>query len=206
MSTSEPLSAFALNCSLKGTEAGPSSTELLLTEVMEALVGHGVRSLGIERVVDHQVRYGVTEDAGDGDGWPRLLEQVMAADVLVLGTPIWMGHVASPAQLVQERLNATMAETDDDGRPVLFGKVAVVAVVGNEDGAHHVSAELFQGLDDLGFTIPAQGVTYCVGEAMHGVDYKDLPDGSEKTRTTTATVARNAAHLARVLRAEPYPA
>lgn len=205
MTNDTTVSAFGLNCSLKSSAEDGSSTQLLLGEVFEALGGHGVSSLGIERVVDHQVGFGVTEDTGDGDGWPRLLEQVMAADILVLGTPIWMGHAASPAQLVQERLNVTMAETDADGRPVLFGKVAVVAVVGNEDGAHHVSAELFQGLDDLGFTIPAQGVTYWVGEAMHGVDYKDLPDGSEKTRTTTATVAKNAAHLARLLRSAPYP-
>ncbi|MCD9623301.1 flavodoxin family protein [Rhabdothermincola salaria] len=206
MSESEPLTAFGLNCSLKGTDAGPSSTHLLLTEVMEAFGGHGVHSLGIERVVDHDVRPGVTSDEGHGDEWPVLRDKVLAADILVLGTPIWLGHAASPAQRVLERLDAFLAEFDDRGRPVAFDKVAVVAVVGNEDGAHHVSAELFQGLNDVGFTIPAQGVTYWVGEAMHGTDYQDLPDGSEKTRTTTRTVAANGAHLARSLRGEGYPA
>ena len=81
-----------------------------------------------------------------------------------------------------------------------------VAVVGNEDGAHHVAAELFQALNDVGFTIPAGGMTYWVGEAMHETDYKDLPSGSTKTAQATRTAAANAAHLAQLLADTPYPA
>jgi hypothetical protein len=81
-----------------------------------------------------------------------------------------------------------------------------VAIVGNEDGAHHVGAELLQGLSDVGFTISASGMTYWVGEAMHKTDYKDLALGSEKTDQATRTAAANAAHLARLLANEPYPA
>ena len=81
-----------------------------------------------------------------------------------------------------------------------------VAIVGNEDGAHHVGAELLQGLSDVGFTIPDSGMTYWVGEAMHKTDYKDLALGSEKTDQATRTAAANAAHLARLLANEPYPA
>ena len=88
----------------------------------------------------------------------------------------------------------------------MFGKVAIVAVVGNEDGAHHVSADAFQALNDVGFTIPAQGVTYWVGEAMQQLDYQDMKGSTPKTAETTATVARNAAHLARLLADSPYPA
>jgi hypothetical protein len=84
-------------------------------------------------------------------------------------------------------------------------RVAVVAVVGNEDGAHHVAAELFQGLSDVGFTIPAGGMTYWVGEALHKTDYKDLDGGSDKTNQATATAAANAAHLAHLLKTTPYP-
>ena len=84
--------------------------------------------------------------------------------------------------------------------------MAVVAVVGNEDGAHHTSAEVFQALDDVGYSIPAQGVTYWVGEAMQGTDYNDLDPAPEKTQETTRTAARNAAHLAQLLRTAPYPA
>ncbi len=198
------LSALVLACSLRKSPA-PSSSQKLGTEVLDQL-----RSLGVDgevvRVVDHDVRFGVTGDEGDGDAWPALREKVLAADVLVLATPIWMGQPGSVSKMVLERLDNELAVTDDDGRPVLFGKVAVVAVVGNEDGAHHVSAELFQALSDVGFTIPAQAVTYWVGEAMGSVDYHDLPEVPEKTAGTTQTAARNAAHLARLLRAETYPA
>lgn len=97
------------------------------------------------------------------------------------------------------------ADPGDQGRPTTFGKVAVAAVVGNEDGAHKISADLFQCLDDVGFTIPAQAVTYWNGEAMHGTDFKDLPEVPDQVARTTATVARHGAHLARLLRQAPYP-
>jgi hypothetical protein len=88
-----------------------------------------------------------------------------------------------------------------------FGKVAVAAVVGNEDGAHHISAILFQGLNDVGFTLPANAVTYWNDEAMKSEprDYKDLPETPEKLASTTKTVATNAAHLARLLKGAEYP-
>ncbi len=87
-----------------------------------------------------------------------------------------------------------------------YGKVAVVVVVGNEDGAHHISAVTFQALNDVGFTIPAGGVTYWNGEAMQGTDYKDLPETPETVAGTTKTLAVNAAHLAELLAANAYPA
>jgi predicted CoA-binding protein len=87
----------------------------------------------------------------------------------------------------------------------MFGKVAAVAVVGNEDGAHHVSAEIYQALSDIGFTVPPQAVTYWVGEAMGATDYQDLDATPEKTAQTTSTLAANAAHLARLLRGHSYP-
>jgi hypothetical protein len=108
--------------------------------------------------------------------------------------------------MVLERLDAELGETDDEGRMLTYGKVAGLAVVGNEDGAHHVSAEVYQALSDVGFTIPANGVTYWVGEAMQGTDYKDKDPRPEKTAQTTKTLAANAAHLARLLKDSPYPA
>jgi hypothetical protein len=103
-----------------------------------------------------------------------------------------------------ERLDAELAEEDDEGRPLMYGKVATVAVVGNEDGAHHVSAEVFQGLNDIGFTIPAGGCTYWVGEAMQGKDYQDLEKTPSSTATTTRTLAANALHCAQLLSNRPY--
>jgi hypothetical protein len=86
-----------------------------------------------------------------------------------------------------------------------FGKVAGLAVVGNEDGAHHVSAQVYQALNDCGFTLPATAVTYWVGEAMQATDYKDKDPRPEKTAQTTKAVAANTAHLARLLQSTPYP-
>jgi multimeric flavodoxin WrbA len=199
------LTAFALNCSLKSsTEA--SSTDKLIGEVLAALTEHGVSASGTVRFADCGVRAGVSSDEGDGDEWPSIRQRILDADIFVLGTPIWMGHPSSHAQRVLERLDAFLGETDASGRMVSLDRVAIVAVVGNEDGAHHVAAELFQGLNDVGFTIPAGGMTYWVGEAMHKTDYKDLPSGSAKTDQATKTAAANAAHLARLLADAPYPA
>ncbi len=198
-----PLNALVLNCTLKPSPTS-SSTDKLSNDLVAALSEHKV-STDVVRVVDHTVKFGVTVDEGDGDEWPQLREKVVAADILVVATPIWMGQPSSVCKLVLERLDAELGETDDEGRPSMFGKVAGVAVVGNEDGAHHVSAEVYQGLSDVGFTIPAQAVTYWVGEAMQGIDYQDLDEVPEKTAVTTSTLAANAAHLARLLRGHNYP-
>jgi multimeric flavodoxin WrbA len=96
---------------------------------------------------------------GDGDEWPQIRPKLLDADVLVLATPTWVGHLASPGQRVLERLDAELSETDDEGRPSKYGKIAVVAIVGNEDGAHKISTDVFQALNDIGFTIPAGGAT-----------------------------------------------
>ena len=186
--TDRPLTAVALVCTLTPSPAA-SSSELLASQILDALGEHGVEG-----------------DMGDGDAWPGIRDRIRAADILVVSTPTWMGHMSSIAQRVLERLDAELSETDDEGRPILFGRVAVVGVVGNEDGAHKITADLFQGLNDVGFTVPAQGGTYWNGEAMHTVDYNQLPAVPSATASATATLAANAAHLARALRADPYPA
>lgn len=200
----EPLSALVLNCTLSPSPAA-SSTEVLGQQVLDALAEHNV-SGSMVRVVDYDVHPGVELDMGDGDQWPGIRQQVLDADILVLATPTWLGQHSSVAQRVFERLDAELSETDDEGRPLTFGKVAVVVVVGNEDGAHHITAVAYQALNDVGFTIPAQGVTYWNGEAMHPVDYKDLDETPEETAATTSTLAANAAHLARLLRRDGYTA
>lgn len=198
------LTALALICSLTPSPA-PSSSELMARHVLDELATHGVSGTSL-RVVDHNVMPGVQVDMGDGDAWPGIRDKILAADILVIATPIWMGHPSSVTQRVMERLDADLAETDNEGRPIMYGKVAVVAVVGNEDGAHKTVADTQQGLNDVGFTLPAQGATYWVGEAMQTVDYKDLKAVPEKVASATAGAARNAAHLARFLRTSQYPA
>lgn len=199
------LTAIALNCSLKSSD-DPSSTDKLLGEVLAALRANGVEADEPVRVVDRNVLPGVQSDEGPDDDWPILRQRILDANIFVLGSPIWLGQPSSVAKRVLERLDAFLGEQDDHGRMISYDRVALVAVVGNEDGAHHVSAELFQALNDVGFTIPAGGMTYWVGEAMQKTDYEDLPAEPEKTRAATQAAARNAAHLARLLQGSGYPA
>lgn len=201
--TDAPLTAAALSCTLKPSPA-PSSSDLMAQQLLDALASHDVTG-SLVRVVDHDVKPGVETDMGDGDEWPAIRAQVIAADVLVIVAPTWMGHMSSVTQRVLERLDAELSETRDDGNPILFGKVAVVGVVGNEDGAHKITADLYQGLNDVGYTIAAQGGTYWNGEAMHGTDYNDLDETPEATEAALQTAAANAAHLARLLRDAAYP-
>lgn len=197
-----PLTAIALNCTLKA--GGESSTDLMLTRVLESLGEHGV-SGEILRALDFDIKPGVTSDEGDGDEWPRLRQKILDADILIFGTPIWLGQPSSVAKRVLERMDAFLGETDDRSRMPAFGKVAVVAIVGNEDGAHHCHAQIFQALDDVGFTLPANAGTYWVGEAMGSVDFKDLEKTPDKVSQTNRMLAANAAHLARLLKEAPYP-
>ncbi|BBH68239.1 flavodoxin [Actinoplanes sp. OR16] len=189
------LRAVVLGCTLKKSPA-ESSAELLGREVLTALADHDVDGEVI-RVVDHDVRFGVSVDEGDGDEWPAIRAKIMDAQILIIATPIWMGQPSSVCKMVLERLDADISK--------VFGKVAAVAVVGNEDGAHHVTAEVLQGLNDVGFTIAGAASTYWVGEAMGGLDYKDAGPKPDTTGAATKTLAANAAHLAHLLAASPYP-
>lgn len=202
--TDTELTALALVCTLKPSPA-ESSSDLLGRQVLAELADLGV-SGEVVRVVDHDVKFGVSTDEGDGDAWPVIRQQILAADILVIATPIWMGQPASVCKMALERLDAELSETDDDGLMLTVGKVGIVAVVGNEDGAHHVVAEVQQALNDTGFSFAANSSTYWVGEAMQGTDYRDVQPSPEKTVETTRTAARNAAHLAGLLRQSRYPA
>jgi len=198
------LHAFGLNCTLKpGSES--SSTQKLLDQLLRAMARHDVTT-SHARVADFNVKPGVKADEGEGDEWPELRQRVMDADILVLATPIWMGQPSSIAKRVLERMDAFLGEIDKQGRYPTFGRVAVAAVVGNEDGAHHVCAELYQALTDVGFTIPGGSPPYWVGEAMGSIDYIDLERTPKKVSATIKTIASNAVHLAGLLKQKPYPA
>jgi multimeric flavodoxin WrbA len=193
---------LALNCTLK--PSGDSSTDRLLQLVLSEFARDGAAA-EIVRVAGLDIKPGVSSDEGEGDAWPALRRQILEADILLIGTPIWMGQPSSVSKRVLERMDAFLDETDEQGRTPAHGKVANVVVVGNEDGAHHVSAELFQALADVGFTIPAGGPSYWVGEAMGSTDFKDLPTVPETVTNASRMLARNTAHLARLLKREPYP-
>ena len=201
--TKLPLRALGLVCSLKPSPA-PSSSTLMAEHVAGELRGRDVEC-ELLRCVDHAIAPGVEYDMGPGDEWPQIRRKALNADILLISTPIWLGHPSSIAQRVLERLDAELSNTDDNGIPAMVGKVAIVSVVGNEDGAHKVVADLFQGLNDIGYSIPAQGCTYWNGAAMESPDYNDLDKVPDQIASATAAAARNAAHLARLLRQRRYP-
>jgi multimeric flavodoxin WrbA len=202
---SATLTVFGLNCTLKSkTAKEPSSTEVLMRQLFEALAQNGASGEFL-RAVDHNIKPGVSSNEGEDDDWPALRQRVVDADILVIGSPIWLGQPSSVAKRVLERLDAFLGEKDDRGRMPSYGKVAIAAIVGNEDGAHHVSAEVAQALFEVGFTIPAGGATYWVGEAMGSKVYKDFDRPPEAVAKWTPMLASNAAHLARLLKAENYP-
>ncbi len=199
------LKAIALNCSLKSSSDESSSTDAMIKVLEKHFADRDVELSETIRVVDFNVPPGVTSDEGEGDEWPKLREKILAHDILVFGGPIWMGQIGSVAKRVLDRMDAFTSETDNEGRMPSYGKVAIAAIVGNEDGAHWSSAQLFQSLNDTGWTIPAVAACYWVGEAMGSTDFKELDDTPEAVTKTAKMCVTNAAHLASLLRKDNYP-
>jgi multimeric flavodoxin WrbA len=199
------LQVLAFNCSLKSAAGREkSSTEVLLGQLLKELETRGAEC-EVVRAVDHNIKPGVSSDEGEDDAWPALRRRVLAADIVVVATPIWLGQPSSVAKRVLERMDAFLDETDSKGRMPSYGKVAVAVIVGNEDGAHHTAAELFQALLEVGFSVPPGGATYWVGEAMGSKEYKNLFKTPKAVAEWTPMLASNAVHLARVLKTRKYP-
>lgn len=198
------LKAIALNATLKSSGGEPSSTDSMLGLIAEAMAKEDVETETI-RLADHDIKPGVTSDEGPGDAWPAIRQMIFDADILIVGTPIWLGQPSSVAKRALERMDAFLSETDAEGRMVSYGRVAAVAVVGNEDGAHHVSAELYQALNDVGFTLAANAVAYWVGEAMGSKNFIDLDEVPDVVTTSVNMLSRNTVHLAKFLKNNQYP-
>lgn len=197
------LMAVFLNCTLK------KSPEVSNTEALIRKVAGLMEPLGVEweliRVVDYDVPFGVASDMGGGDQWPQIYEKLRAADIIVVGTPIWFGVRGSVAQLVMERLDGSYDDYDPEtGRFPLYGKVAGVIVTGNEDGAHDAAATTLFNLTHLGCVVPPNVDCYWVGPAGPGPSY--LEAGGEKhlyTNRTARFLAHNAVWMARLLKEHP---
>ena len=200
------LTAFALNCSLKGIEdEEKSSTDVLLRQVLDALGDHDVTSGDIIRAVDHDIKPGVKNDEGRGDAWPGLLKQILAADIFVIGTPIWLGQPSSVCKRVLERLDAMIDDMDDRKRMKTFNRVALVAVVGNEDGAHHVCGRTLSGPVRLRI-YDSRRRHDLLGRRSDAVEeLQRISSAPDKVAVATAMAAANAAHLARLLSDNNYP-
>ena len=197
------MKALILNCTLKPSPE-TSSTEALARVVMKELEAQGA-SAELIRLVDLNLNPGVKTDEGEGDDWPGVHAKLMAADILIMATPTWLGQMSSVCLRALERMDALFEETDDSGRPVAFGKVAGVVITGNEDGAHNIVATVCQGLIDMGFTIPGQSWTYWHLGPGPGPDYVETDKGHDYSDRVGRNAARNLVALAKVLKPETYP-
>lgn len=200
----QPLKAVFLNASLK------SGDELSHTEGFMNDVQVHYKQLGVEseiiRLADYKIALGVQEDMGGDDAWPGILEKVKAADILIIGTPIWLGEKSTLATQAIERLYGSSSMTNDKGQAVFYNKVGGAVVTGNEDGAKHSAASLLYGLSHIGFLIPPNVDAYWVGEAGPGASYMDEGRDNEFTKATIKRLAYNTYHLAKLLQNNPIPA
>ena len=197
------MKALVLNCTLKPSPE-TSSTAALATVVIAELEKGGAE-VEMVRLVDLNIKPGIRTDEGPGDDWPAVHAKIMAANIVVFATPIWLGQMSSICLRAIERMDALFAESDDSGRPVAFGKVAGVVVTGNEDGAHNVVATVCQGLIDMGFTIPGQSWTYWHLGPGPGPDYVETDQGHAWSDRVGRNAARNLLALAKVLEPSTYP-
>jgi len=195
--------AIVLLCTLKPSPE-PSNTEALARVLTAVWEQAGIGSEVI-RLVDHDVRPGVKSDMGPGDAWPAIREKIVAAELLLMATPTWLGQQSSVCMRALERLDAMLSETKPDGRPLAFDKVAGVVVTGNEDGAHHIVGTVAQALIDIGFTVPGQAWTYWHLGPGPGPDYLEDEKGHDWSDMTGRNAARIMASVARALQASPMP-
>ena len=203
------LRALFVNTSVK-RRPEDSHTRLLLDVPAEMMTRNGVT---VEHVhlVEHQVPPGVQPDMREHgwphDDWPTIWEQVLRADILVIGTPIWLGEESSACRLLIERLYGMSGLLNERGQSTFYGKVGGCVVTGNEDGVKHVSMSLLYALGHLGYTIPPQADCGWIGEAGPGPSYGDeREDGSvvgfdnEFTQRNTTIMTWNLMHLAALLK------
>jgi multimeric flavodoxin WrbA len=199
------LSALIINCTLKPSPQR-SHTDALLAIPRAILEAKGV---GVEavRAVDHDIAPGVypdmTEHGFETDAWPDIQAKVMAADILVLGSPIWLGEKSSVCTRVIERLYGFSAELNEHGQYAYYGRVGGCIITGNEDGIKHCSMNILYSLQHLGYTIPPQADAGWIGEAGPGPSYGDVGSGgpaNDFTNRNATFMTWNLLHLARMLR------
>ncbi|MHA6289474.1 flavodoxin family protein [Maricaulis sp. CAU 1757] len=206
------LKAVYINCTLKKSPQ-KSHTDGLMAVSRAIMKKQGV---GVEtiRLVDHDIAHGVypdmTKHGWDRDVWPQIWAHVKAADILVIGTPIWLGEESSVCRLLIERLYAQSGQTNERGQYTYYGKAGGCIVTGNEDGIKHVSMSVLYALQHIGYAIPPQADAGWIGEAGPGPSYLDEGSGGPSntfTQRNTTFMTWNLIHMARMLKdAGGYPA
>ena len=199
------LKALFINCTLKRSPE-TSNTQGLMDVSIEIMRKQGVE-VDCIRAIDHEIAIGVwpdmTEHGWERDEWPAIYERVMAADILVLGMPIWLGEKSSVATHVIERLYGNSHLLNDEGQWAYYGRVGGCIVTGNEDGIKHCAMNVLYSLQHLGYTIPPQADSGWIGEAGPGPSYLDDGSGGPQndfTNRNTTFAAWNLMHMARILK------
>ncbi|MGB7859811.1 MAG: flavodoxin family protein [Acidimicrobiia bacterium] len=199
------LSAFFINTTLKRTPEA-SNTQGLMDISAEIMRRQGV-SVETIRAIDHDIAIGVwpdmTQHGWSSDAWPSIFEKVMAADILVLGTPIWLGEKSSVCTHVIERLYGNSSMLNEYGQYAYYGRVGGCLVTGNEDGVKHCAMNILYSLQHLGYTIPPQADAGWIGEAGPGPSYLDEGSGGPEndfTNRNTTFMTWNLLHAARMLK------
>ncbi len=201
------LRALFISCTLKRSPE-PSHTETLMRVSQAIMETQGV-TVETVRAVDYDLAPGVQPDMSEHglhDDWPGVYEKVRAADILIIGTPIWLGERSSVCTRVIERLYAQSGQLNEKGQYSFYGKVGGCIVTGNEDGIKHVAMGVLYSLQHLGYTIPPQADAGWIGEAGPGPSYGDeSPDGpvgsdNDFTKRNTTFMTWNQLHLARLLK------
>ncbi len=205
MTTYDDLSAVFINTSLKRSSE-TSHTQTLMDVAIAIMEAQGVKTTTL-RAADLDIPPGVqpdmTEHGWETDGWPAVQKQVMAANILVIGTPIWLGDKSSICTRVIERLYGYSGKLNDKGQWTYYGRVGGCIVTGNEDGIKHCAMNILYSLQHLGYVIPPQADAGWIGEAGPGPSYGD--DGkvgldNEFTQRNTTFMAWNLMHMARMLK------
>ncbi|MCT2535999.1 flavodoxin family protein [Aquibacillus koreensis] len=198
------MKAIYLNTSLK-TSDEESNTSALIGKSRDWLEKEGIETEEL-RITDYHISFGMKPDMGDGDEWPIILKKVSEADIIVIGTPIWIGEKSSVSTLVMERLYASSAETNEHGQSIYYNKAGGAIVTGNEDGAKESAKSIIYGLQHIGFTIPPNVDAYWVGEAGPGPSFIESGQDNNFTQHNTKTLSYNLIHFARLLKKHPIPA
>jgi multimeric flavodoxin WrbA len=199
------LRALFLNCTLKRSPERSHTQGLI--DISRAIMERNGIAVEVLRPVDFDLAFGVWPDmrehGWETDDWPTILEKVMASDILVLGSAIWLGEKTSVCTQVVERLYAASSVLNDAGQYAYYGRVGGCLITGNEDGAKHCSMSLLYSLQHLGFAIPPQADAAWLGEAGPGPSYLDEGSGGPEndfTNRNTTFMTWNLMHLARMLR------
>jgi len=199
------LKALFINCTLK--KSPQTSNTRGLMDVAKAIMEKNEVEVEVVRAVDYEIAPGVwpdmTKKGWEKDDWPQIFEKVMAADILILGTPIWLGQKSSVCQRVIERLYGQSGELNDKGQYAYYGRAGGCIVTGNEDGIKHCGMGILYSLQHLGFTIPPQADSGWIGAAGPGPSYLDENSGGPEndfTQRNTTFMTWNLMHLAKMLK------